>query len=246
MPNNHMNGCLAPLAYLCMGGTVVYPGQTFKAASMLTALQEERCTNTIFVPTTLQAVIDYRGESEYKFDYPRQVDLGGAMVSLKHLKQCIYSLGAKKVGTSFGMTEGSPLRATPVSDPNELIRGGSVIAGKPLREARVRICAPGSSMPLPLGQYGELHQSGPQVIKSYLGKGNTDEFYEAEMGNTWFRTGDQAVMYDDCSVSIVGRYKDMIIRRGENISPLSIERVLNMLDGIDVCLNDDLFVEAIR
>jgi acyl-CoA synthetase (AMP-forming)/AMP-acid ligase II len=56
MLNNHMNGCLAPLAYLCMGGTVVYPDQNFKAASMLTALQQERCTNTIFVPTTLQAM----------------------------------------------------------------------------------------------------------------------------------------------------------------------------------------------
>jgi acyl-CoA synthetase (AMP-forming)/AMP-acid ligase II len=184
MPNNHMNGCLAPIASLCMGGTVVYPDRPFKAASRLTALREEGCTNNIFVPTTLQAVLDYRGESEYKFDHLLQVDLGGAMVSLKHLKQRIYSLGAKKIGTSFGMTEGSPLRATPVSDPNELIRGGFVIAGKPLREARVRICAPGSTILLPRGQYGELHQSGPQAIKSYLSKGNTDEFYDNEMGNT--------------------------------------------------------------
>jgi acyl-CoA synthetase (AMP-forming)/AMP-acid ligase II len=225
---------------------VVFPDQAFKASSMLTALQEERCTNTIFVPTTLQALLDYNRTSDHRFDSLRQVDLGGALVSLKHLKQCIYSLGAKKVGTSFGMTEGSPLRATPVSHPNELIRGGgSVIAGKPLREARVRICAPGSSIPLPRGQYGELPQSGPQVIKSYLGKGNAVDFYEDEKENTWFRTGDQAVMNDDCSVSIVGRYKDRIIRGGENISPLSIERVLNTIDGVDVCLNDDRSVEAI-
>jgi acyl-CoA synthetase (AMP-forming)/AMP-acid ligase II len=121
-----------------MGCTVAYPDQTFKAASILTALQDGRCTSTIFVPTTLQAVLYYRGESEYKFEYLLEVDFGGAMVSLKHLKQCIYSLGAKKVGTSFGMTEGSPLQATPVSDPNELIRGGSVIGGEPSCEARVQ------------------------------------------------------------------------------------------------------------
>jgi acyl-CoA synthetase (AMP-forming)/AMP-acid ligase II len=99
--------------------------------------------------------------------------------------------------------------------------------------------------PSAAGQYGELHQSGPQVIKSYLGKGNAVDFYSDEKENTWFRTGDQAVMHDDCSVSIVGRYKDMIIRGGENISPLSIERVLNTIDGVDVCLNDDSSVEAI-
>jgi acyl-CoA synthetase (AMP-forming)/AMP-acid ligase II len=246
MPNNHMNGCLAPLAYLSMGGTVVYPDQVFKAASMLAALEEERCSNTTCVPTILHALLDRMSERGHKFDCLRQVDLGGATVSPKHLKQCVYSLGAKKVGTSFGMTEGSPLRATPASDPNELVRGDSVIAGKPLRGAKVRICAPGSSMPLPRGQYGELHQGGPQVIKSYLGEGKNDDFYRDAMGNTWFRTGDQAVMHDDCSVSIVGRYKDMIIRGGENISPLSIERVLNMIDGVDVRLNEDRGVKAIR
>ena len=142
---------------------MVFPDQAFKASSMLTALQEERCTNTIFVPTTLQALLDYNSTSDHRFDSLRQVDLGGALVSLKHLKQCIYSLGTKKVGTSFGMTEGSPLRATPVSDPNELIRGGPVIAGKPLREARVRICAPGSSIPLPRANTASSIRVAPRL-----------------------------------------------------------------------------------
>jgi acyl-CoA synthetase (AMP-forming)/AMP-acid ligase II len=38
----------------------------------------------------------------------------------------------------------------------------------------------------------------------------------------------------------------MIIRGGENVSPLSIKRVLNTIDGVDVCLNDDRSVEAIH
>lgn len=77
-------------------------------------------------------------------------------------------------------------------------------------------------------------------------KGRTDDFYKDEMGETWFRTGDQAVMHDEGSVSIVGRYKDMIIRGGENISPLSIERALNMIDGVDVRSSDEQRVEVIR
>jgi acyl-CoA synthetase (AMP-forming)/AMP-acid ligase II len=38
----------------------------------------------------------------------------------------------------------------------------------------------------------------------------------------------------------------MIIRGGENISPLSIERVLNAIDGVDVYLNADRCVEVVR
>jgi acyl-CoA synthetase (AMP-forming)/AMP-acid ligase II len=150
------------------------------------------------------------------------------------LKQCIHELGAKKVGTSFGMTEGSPLRSTPVSDPSSLIQNGSVTVGTPLPGVGVRICTLGSMVPVLRGKYGELHQSGMQVIKSYIGRDGEEEFYE-EGGRRWFRTGDQAVMWEDGRVGIVGRYKDMIIRGGENISPLGIERVLNGIEGVDVC-----------
>ena len=233
-PNNHMNGCLAPLAYLCVGGTIVYPSPTFNAAAMLTALEAEKCTNTVLVPTILQALLDAMRERGGKLEWLRQVDLGGAMVLPKHLKQCIHELGAKKVGTSFGMTEGSPLRSTPVSDPSALIQNGSVTVGTPLPGVGVRIFAPRSIVPVPRGKYGELHQSGMQVIKSYVGRDREEEFYEGG-GRRWFRTGDQAVMWEDGRVGIVGRYKDMIIRGGENISPLGIERVLNGIEGVDVC-----------
>ena len=36
----------------------------------------------------------------------------------------------------------------------------------------------------------------------------------------------------DGSVSVVGRYKDMIIRGGENIAPAAIEAILNQFSGV--------------
>lgn len=47
---------------------------------------------------------------------------------------------------------------------------------------------------------------------------STDTFYTDAEG-FWIRTGDQGVMDEDGKGSIVGRYKDMIIRGGGNISP---------------------------
>lgn len=43
-------------------------------------------------------------------------------------------------------------------------------------------------------------------------------------------------MLPDGRVSITGRYKDMIIRGGENIAPAAIETVLKTMCGIQVCL----------
>jgi long-chain acyl-CoA synthetase len=45
------------------------------------------------------------------------------------------------------------------------------------------------------------------------------------MRNGWLRTGDAARQDADGFIFIVGRFKEMIIRGGENISPLEIEEV---------------------
>lgn len=42
----------------------------------------------------------------------------------------------------------------------------------------------------------------------------------------WIKTGDQAVMHENGELQIVGRYKDMIIRAGENIAPSAIESII--------------------
>ncbi|KAL9566873.1 hypothetical protein ACKAV7_008937 [Fusarium commune] len=47
-------------------------------------------------------------------------------------------------------------------------------------------------------------------------------------------TGDQARIDEKGVVYILGRYKDLIIRGGENIYPINIERELQQLDGLQV------------
>lgn len=66
-------------------------------------------------------------------------------------------------------------------------------------------------------------------------------FLDPVTGERWFRTGDQAILDLEGNVSITGRYKDMIIRGGENISPEAIEKVINKSKGLNVgYLNKDV------
>ena len=53
-------------------------------------------------------------------------------------------------------------------------------------------------------------------------------------GGRWIATGDQALVDIAGAVHVLGRYKDLIIRVGSNISAASIERVLNKANGIVV------------
>jgi hypothetical protein len=70
-------------------------------------------------------------------------------------------------------------------------------------------------------------------VSLYIGKDvGSDSFY-IDGGRTWFRTGDRAIMHEDGKCSIVGRYKDMIIRGGENVAPAAIETILNRTPGVE-------------
>jgi acyl-CoA synthetase (AMP-forming)/AMP-acid ligase II len=73
------------------------------------------------------------------------------------------------------------------------------------------------------GEEGELQVRGGQVCMGYLDS-SLDAAAFTEDG--WFRTGDLGVIDAEGYVSITGRLKDIIIRKGENISAKEIEDLL--------------------
>lgn len=238
LPNNHAMGYFYTLHFMMHGAAIVYPSPSFNADAMVKALEIEKCTHTALVPTTLHAVLETL-EARGKPLASALVDvcLSGSSVTPDNIRQAIYDIGSNGVSTGFGMTEGSPIWTSPKQDPEDLINGDLTIAGSPSLGAHIRICGTDSRMPVPRGERGEVHQSGPGLIKAYLGQRvGKDQFYADEEGKIWFVTGDQGVMLPDGRVSITGRYKDLIIRGGENIAPSGIEAVLNRFCGIQVCL----------
>lgn len=234
MPNNHMMGFIFTVPFLLRGGSVVYPAGAFTPASMLNALVNERCNETILVPTMVYALLNIMSEQKIpKLDHLRCVGLGGASVSEKNLEDCWAKLGSKLVCAGYGMSEGIPMKPMLFERPAEAIIHSSPCCGGVALGCTVKICSPGTTAAVPINTPGELHMSGPSVISGYLGGRNKEDFY-VEDGKQWFKSGDQAVMDEQNRIAIVGRYKDMIIRGGENLSPNAMERVLNDVDGIEV------------
>ena len=236
LPNNHAMGYFYTLHFMMHGAAIVYPSPSFDAGAMINALEEEKCTHTTLVPTSLHALLEAikaRGTS-LKSSLV-DVCLSGSSVTPDYIRQAIFDLGSKGISTGFGMTEGSPIWSAPVQNPEDLVNGDLTIAGPPAPGARIRICNPESRTPIPRGERGEIHQTGPGLVTAYLGiEVGEDQFYVGDDGRTWFVTGDQGVMLPDKRISITGRYKDMINRGGENLAPASIETVLSRVCGINV------------
>lgn len=185
------------------------------------------------MPTALHSLIEHVQNDGLKFPALKDVCLAGASITPQNLRQVVDTLGSSAVSTGFGMTEGSPIWLAATPDPETLIAGDDTISGSASPGAHIKICASDSIDPLPIGEPGEIHESGPGVINGYLGDNIGMEGFYVHNDRTWFKTGDRAVMRPDGRVSIVGRYKDMIIRGGENIAPAAIEAVLNQFTGVE-------------
>ncbi|KAI8721826.1 AMP-binding domain-containing protein [Fusarium sp. LHS14.1] len=214
------------------GGTAVFPSRTFNVDATLDALVREQCSVMSATPTLVKALMAHPSfPAVEKLDL-RIVTIGGTFIGPEDIRLCRQGLGAKCAIQVYGMSEGAPVITWQRKDP-DLVDGWHPGVGKVLPGAAARICKPGTREILPRLEIGELHIGGTSVITKYLNKDNDSAMYQDEAGS-WLMTGDQARMDEKGVIYILGRYKDLIIRGGENIYPAKIEHKLQEIDGLQV------------
>jgi len=94
--------------------------------------------------------------------------------------------------------------------------------GKPVSGAEVRIVTLDEDE-APTGVDGEVRVRGAMVCKGYTDPDLSAESFDDQ---GYFRTGDVGHLRPDGHVVLTGRLKDIIIRKGENISAKEIEDLL--------------------
>src|SRR5262249_37016185 len=142
--------------------------------------------------------------------------------------QVVTRRNMREVAIGYGMTETSPISTfTAADDPLER-RVGSV--GRVFPHVEIKVIDPGSGAIVPRGAAGELCTRGYSVMCGYWQDGVATNASIDSGG--WMHSGDLAIMGQAGYVHIVGRIKDMIIRRVENISPRAIEEYLLTHAGI--------------
>ncbi len=129
----------------------------------------------------------------------------------------------------YGSTEAGAMVYPPLDEPR---RPGS--CGKPTGPFELRIVDE-AGVELPRGEVGELviRALEPSVIMDgYYG---TPEATRAAFRGAWFRTGDLLRQDVDGYLYFVGRCKDVVRRRGENISAAEVEMVIESHPDVLAC-----------
>jgi acyl-CoA synthetase (AMP-forming)/AMP-acid ligase II len=119
----------------------------------------------------------------------------------------------------YGMTE-VPMIA--MGSPHDTDEQLAETDGRPVLGAQVRIVRADGTVAEP-GVEGEVRVRGPVVCIGYTDPGANAAGFDAD---GWFRTGDLGVLRPDGHLRLTGRLKDVIIRKGENISARELEEVL--------------------
>lgn len=231
-PTSHIFAINNMLRAWRLGDTVVFPSKAFDVDLTIRALTLEECTVMSATPTLVRTLVThpaFPGPNVVKLNL---VTIAATMVKVEDIRLCRDRLGSKDTIQAYGMSEGAPLISWSRTD--EKIRTGfHPGVGKVLPGAAARICHPETRKILARNEIGELHVSGPSVIDEYLDATDAESFYD-DGSTRWLMTGDQGMMDSEGVLHIFGRYKDIIIRGGDNINPRVIEEVLSDLSGVKV------------
>ncbi len=213
---------LGNLACTCHGSAIVYPSDGFDPEASLSAVEQEHCTSLYGVPTMFIAELDHPRFGEFDLSSLRTGIMAGSPCPIEVMKRVRTEMHMEQVTICYGMTETSPVSFQSfVDDPVEK-RVSTVGRIHPHVEAKV--VDPAGGEIVPRGITGELCSRGYIVMLGYWE--NDEATREAIDQARWMHTGDLAVMDEEGFVSIVGRFKDMVIRGGENIYPREIEEFL--------------------
>jgi crotonobetaine/carnitine-CoA ligase len=105
-----------------------------------------------------------------------------------------------------------------------------------------------SGAALAAGETGELLLRNPVITPGYWGM--PEETAAVRTPDGWLHTGDLVTVNDDETFTFVGRRKEVLRRRGENLSPLEVEEVLDshpaVLESAVIGVASDLTEEEIK
>lgn len=234
--NTFSFGIWMALLTLMHGGTVVARSR-FDPHQFIDCLIDQGITRTGVVPTMIRATFGALAERELldvrmrlrTAGRLRDVVIGGESLSPDLSVKLRSFIAPAELHDIYGLTETST--SDFVLSPGDYPAHPGTI-GKPAHGVVHRIAQEGR-IECPAGGTGELQLRTPYIMAGYI---NDEELTSAAFIDGWFRTGDLARSDPDGFVTILGRLKELIVRGGNKITPLEVERALCECAGVAAAL----------
>jgi cyclohexanecarboxylate-CoA ligase len=223
-PLTHIGGIGSFLVSPLINGSRVVCLDPWDPEQALDLIEREQVTSAGGPPAIIQGMLNARGFTPERVRSVRVVGSGAADIPPELIRTVRRRLAAHSY-RSYGLTECPMLTSGMVDDSEDHC---ALTDGRASPGCVVRI-VDDEGRPVSPGAEGEIEGFGPQMCVGYVNPALNSGAFTAD---EYVRTGDLGVMDRDGYVRVTGRKKDIIIRKGENLSAKAIEDVLHEHPGI--------------
>lgn len=224
------------------GGTVaILPSRNWTAERLVEFIDNWQVTHTLIFPSMFRNIIELDDKKHLPLKSLKLWYTGGENCPPALMAEVRRRWPHIHLVVSYGSTESGMVTLV---EGEEIERYPGSVG---------RIC-PGQSLRLldaegrdvPQGEVGEVWTAGPAVMQNYW---NAPQLDAETVRDGWLKIGDLARIDKDGHYYIVGRTKDLIISKGQNIYPAEIENVIrqhaSVLEVAVVGVPDAEFGEAV-
>jgi fatty-acyl-CoA synthase len=225
-----------------VGGTVaILPSRGWTAERFSYFVNKWKVTHALVFPSMFKLMFEHDNKSTLNLETMKWWYTGGENCPPALVAEVKKRWSHIHLAIAYGSTE---------SGIPTLIEGDDIVA----HPGSVGRCTPGQSIRLldaegndvPTGDVGDVWTSGPAVMQNYWRAPALDA---ETVKDGWLKIGDLARMDEDGWIYIVGRSKDLIISKGQNIYPAEIENAIRhfpaVLDVAVVGLPDEEYGETV-
>jgi acyl-CoA synthetase (AMP-forming)/AMP-acid ligase II len=218
LPLFHIYGMSVIMNHGLRCGAALVTLPRFDFEQLLRTMQEHRVSLAHLVPPLVLALTKSPLVDAYDLSALKTVFSGAAPLGAEQARSASARLGCAII-QGYGMTETSPVTHLTTRERN---KPGSVGLCVPNMECRLVSVETGEEVGV--GERGEVHVRGPQVMKGYLGR--PEATAQTVDAGGWLHTGDVAYVDEEGFFYIVDRAKELIKYKAFQVAPAELEAVL--------------------
>ncbi len=194
--------------------------ERFEAEQSLRLIEKERISVLSLVPTQAIMMVRHPNFENYNLSSLRVILLSGAPLRYSEGVEIEERLGCP-VMQAWSSQDSAIGCLTSLDDPREI---RLATAGKPSIEGDEIKLVDDVGREVARGEVGEIWSRGPSGLSGYYR--DPDATRQVWTQDGWFKSGDLGRLDGHGNLAIIGRKTDIIIRGGQNISPVEIEGLL--------------------
>jgi cyclohexanecarboxylate-CoA ligase len=217
-PLAHVSGFVHATLVPFVLGTRAVLADVWDPDAALRSIERERVTYMVGAPLFLSDLCTHPHLDPGRIASLRLFSCGGADVSPDLVLDARRRLGCV-VKRVYGSTELPTLTTSAQDDPPAR---AAFTDGRPIWAAEAKVVGEGGEE-VPRGIEGDVLGRGPEC---FLGYRNPAHDADAFAPGAWFRTGDLGAVDERGYLTITGRRKDIVIRKGEKLSAAEVEEAI--------------------